>query len=152
MCLPQERHQQGPPHTQVWVPSGNFRCYAWKVAKVDNSLQNCKKLSVRALGRTPTLLSPCLGGGWGLSPWVERRPAELAPGGGTASSEGLRMARNGQKAFRGRGLPSKALLGEDSGACALACSPPGTRACGKGQLALSQLPRSLRCVFFKALY
>lgn len=59
--LPQERCQQGPAHTQIWMPSGNFRCYAWKMAKGDNSLENCKEPRVRTLGRTPASLSPCLG-------------------------------------------------------------------------------------------
>lgn len=62
------------------------------------------------------------------------------------------MARNVQKAFRGREPPLKVLLGEVSGACAPAHSPPGTRACGKGQLALSQLPCSLQCGVFLKLF
>lgn len=97
----------------------------------NNSLQNCKKFSLWIQGRTPALLSPWLGGGWGPYPWDEGRHPELTLGGGIASSEGLSAARNVQAAFRGRWPPSRSLLGEESTACAWVHFPPGIWARGR---------------------
>lgn len=43
------------------------------MAKGNNSLQNCKKL-LWTLGRTPTLLNPCLGSGSGLLSGLRGNP------------------------------------------------------------------------------
>lgn len=62
-----------PAHTQIRVSSRNFICYGWKTAKGNNSPQDCKKL-LRTLGRTPTLLNPCLGSGSGLLSGLRGNP------------------------------------------------------------------------------
>lgn len=129
--LPQEQSQQGlSAYPDMSAHQGFHRLWA---EQQPAKLQEIQSMDARQDTSTAESLT-----GWWLwsSPWDEGRHSELTPGGGTASSEGLQplrdcrtlgVARNVQKAFRGRWPPSKALLGEDSSVCPRA----GIRARGR---------------------
>lgn len=97
VCLPQKLFQR--VFSQTWMPSRNFRCYGWKIAKGPTEQQETR-MDTRW---DATLMPPCWWWLKSVSPQLRGRSGstEFTAGDGAASSEGTRILGNMQKAFRG---------------------------------------------------
>lgn len=150
-CCPQEQRQQGPgayPGMGAWQ---EFHMLWVKDGKGEQQPAKLQESRCTDTEHDPNVDESLPGQSLRSDPLGERRPTELTPAGGTASSKGLGMATHVQKAFRGRGPPLRALLGEDPGARGGHAPRQPPLPAAPGQLALPPLPRSPRCVFKSSL-